>query len=280
VHSLWDSSFLLCLVCGHDAISMGDSLIQDADGIKAGINSLRNNVKSLESQQKQALFAITQDQTNKSSQEIQRLTDDTNTLIHKVKSQIDALRRSADATGDHMRHNMAETLAGKFAEVLTQYQKAQTEYANKVKAKMAQKVRIVKPDATEEQIENAIESGQVDQMFVQSTLDQNYLTAQAKNALAYVQDRHRDIVAIEASVKELNQLFVDMAIMVESQGVILGHVEDNVNASILSTKSGTDKLRDTVKIQKKSRKKMYIIIIILVILVVVILGGSLGTIKR
>lgn len=41
---------------------MGDVLLQEADGIKAGINTLRNNVKSLEIQQKQALFALTPDQ--------------------------------------------------------------------------------------------------------------------------------------------------------------------------------------------------------------------------
>jgi len=254
---------------------MGD-LIQEADGIKAGISSLKNNVLSLENQHKQALFALTPAQQEKYSQDIQKLTDDTNTLIHKVKNQIDAMRRSADATGEHMRHNMAETLAGKFAEVLQQYQKAQTEYANKVKAKMAQKVRIVKPDATEEQIDTAIENGTVDKMFVQSTLDSQYLTGKAKDALAYVQDRHRDIVAIERSVRELNQLFVDMAIMVESQGVILGHVEDNVNSAVLDTGKGAEKLGDAVKLQKKGRKKMYIIIVILVIIVIIILAGSIG----
>jgi len=256
---------------------MGDSLIQEADAINAGINSLRNNVKSLEIQQKQALFALTPDQTAKYSQEIQRLTDDTNSLTHKVKGQIDVLRRSADSTGDNMKHNMAERQAGKFTEVLQQYQKAQTEYANKVKSKMAQKVRIVKPDATDAQIDEAIENGKVEQMFVQTTLDQSHLTSQAKNALAYVQDRHRDILAIEMSIKELNRLFVDMAVMVESQGVILGHIEDNVNSAILSTSDGTDKLRATVAIQKKSRKKMYIIIIILVIIIIVTLGSTLGS---
>lgn len=41
-----------------------------------------------------------------------------------------------------MRHNMAETMAGRFAEAVKQYQTIQSEYAEKIKAKMAQKVRI------------------------------------------------------------------------------------------------------------------------------------------
>jgi len=254
-------------------------LIQDAEGIKTGLASLRSNVKSLESQHKQALFALTPDQQNKSGQEIQRLTDDTDGLIKKIKGQIDAMRRTADATGDQMRHNMAETLAGKFTEVLQQYQKAQTEYADKVKAKMAQKVKIVKPDATEAQIEAAIENGQVEKLFVQSTLDGQYLTGQAKNALAYVTDRHRDIVAIETSMKELNKLFIDMAIMVESQGAILGQIEENVGSAVVSTREGLDQTRKAVILQKKGRKKMYIIVIILIIILIILVAGTVGGLK-
>lgn len=43
---------------------MGDTLLQEADVIKADINALRNNVKTLQLQHKQALFALTPEQTN------------------------------------------------------------------------------------------------------------------------------------------------------------------------------------------------------------------------
>ena len=60
---------------------------------------------------------------------------------------------------------------------------------------------IVKPEATDNQIEKAIETGQVDKLFVQGTLDGAQLHGQAKNAMAYVTARHQDIVAIENSVR-------------------------------------------------------------------------------
>lgn len=41
-----------------------------------------------------------------------------------------------------MRHNFAESMSGKFGEVLQQYQRAQTDYGEKIKAKMVQKVKI------------------------------------------------------------------------------------------------------------------------------------------
>lgn len=260
---------------------MSEKLLQETEAIKTAINGIRNSVKSLDAQYKQALFAITPDQANKSSQEIQRLTDETNHAIHAVKDQLDAFKRGIGSSPDStMRQNMADSLSQKFAEVLRNYQAAQTEYKDKVKTRMSQKVRIVKPDATQEEIEDAIESGKADQLYKIGTIDQQHLHSQAKNALSYIQDRHKEIVQIEQSILELRDLFVDMAIMVESQSAVLDIVESNVNSAIIDTGAGVELMRDSNKLQKTSRKKMYILIVILVIIVVVLLLGSiLGALK-
>jgi t-SNARE complex subunit (syntaxin) len=254
---------------------MSDQLMQESEAIKSGINGIRTLVKSLDAQYKQALFAITPDQATKSSQEIQRLTDDTNTAIHKVKSQLDAFKRSP--SDGAMRRNIGDSLTQKFADVLRNYQSAQTEYRDKVKTRMSQKVRIVKPDATQDEIEHAIETGEADNLYKSNTLE---IHSQAKNALSYIQDRHKEIVQIEASVQELHDLFVDMAILVESHGAILDVVESNVNSAILDTGDGVESMRDANKYQKKGRKKMYIIILIgVIVLIVILLGGILGGLK-
>jgi syntaxin 1B/2/3 len=254
---------------------MGD-LLQASDAIKTSINNIRNNVKSLEAQYKQALFAITPDQANKSSQEIQRLTDATNAMIQQVRGQIDDIKRPIGAAPDsQMRSNMADSLTQRFVEVVQQYQKSQTEYRDKVKQRMTQKFKIVKPDATSEEIDQAIESGQADKLFAMSTLDQN-LHSQAKNALSYINDRHRDIMMIESSIRELHQLFVDMAVLVESGGAILDQVEVNVNSAVSDTAAGTRLMGQAIQEQKKSRKKMYILLLVLIIIIVVVLASSIG----
>jgi len=251
--------------------------MQESEAIKTGVNGIRNLVKSLDAQYKQALFAITPDQTTKSSQEIQRLTDETNTAIHKVKSQLDAFKAPIGSSPDSgMRRNMTDSLTQKFGDVLRNYQSAQTEYRDKVKTRMSQKVRIVKPDATQDEIEHAIESGEADQLYRSGTLESQNMHSQAKNALSYIQDRHREIVQIERSVSELHDLFLDMAILVESQGSILDIVENNVNSAILDTGAGVEEMSLANKHQKKGRKKMYIIIVIGVIIVIALLGGLIG----
>eukprot|EP01111_Echinosteliopsis_oligospora_P016105 TRINITY_DN6572_c0_g1_i2.p1 TRINITY_DN6572_c0_g1~~TRINITY_DN6572_c0_g1_i2.p1 ORF type:complete len:265 (+),score=60.09 TRINITY_DN6572_c0_g1_i2:79-873(+) len=255
---------------------MGDVMLTEADAVKTGINAIRNNVKTLETQYKQALFAITPEQTNKSGQEISRLTDATNKQIHQVKAQLDSMRKTA--SGDHMKHNMTESLTAKFAEILQQYQKSQTEYSEKIKAKMVQKFKIAKPDASMQEIEEAIQNGTSDKIFAQQQLDTQHLHGQAKNALSYINDRHREVLQIQSSVAELNQLFLDMAILVESQGAILNTIEDNVTSAVENTKGGAHLLGKAVQQEKKSRKKMWIIIGILLVLICVILASTIGAV--
>ena len=42
-------------------------------------------------------------------------------------------------------------------------------------------------------------------------------TAQAKQMLADIEARHNDIIQLEKSIKELHEMFVEMAMLVESQ---------------------------------------------------------------
>ncbi len=46
-------------------------------------------------------------------------------------------------------------------------------------------------------------------------------TQQAKQTLADIEARHADIIKLESSIRELHDLFVDLAILVESQVIII-----------------------------------------------------------
>lgn len=50
-----------------------------------------------------------------------------------------------------------------------------------------------------------------------------------KQALADVQARHHDIMKLEQSVKDLRDLFIEMAVLVESQGTMIDRIEYNVS---------------------------------------------------
>lgn len=78
--------------------------------------------------------------------------------------------------------------------------------------------------------------------------------ALAKDALAYIENKHKDILRLEQSIQELHQLFLDMAILVESQGELIDQIEYNVSQSVAYTREAVKELRTANQYQKKSRK--------------------------
>jgi len=263
-----------------------DAFFQDVGHIKSTMSGIRRNVKQIEEKYVQSLNSISIDQGSKSGNEIQQLIDATNKQITEVRTRLEEMKKqnatyaknnTATATENRIRANMQGTLTQKFLELASEYQEVQTSYKNKYQEKIERQYKIAKPDATPDEIEEAIESGDSSKVFANQILD-SHLHQQAKNALAYIEARHADIKRIEASIQLLHQLFVDMAVLVDTQGEMLNQIEYNVSQSVAYTAKGVEELKGAVKLQKKGRKKMYIIICIMVVIVIVILAPVLKTV--
>ncbi|KAF3702191.1 Syntaxin-2 Epimorphin [Channa argus] len=50
-------------------------------------------------------------------------------------------------------------------------------------------------------------------------------------ALSEIESRHQDIICLESSIKELHEIFVDTAMLLEIQGEILNNIEKNVTSA-------------------------------------------------
>jgi t-SNARE complex subunit (syntaxin) len=87
----------------------------------------------------------------------------------------------------------------KFLEAVTEYQEIQIKYKTKFRDRIERQLRIVKPNATTEEIEHLIESGGESELFAQQILAGPQL-AEARRALNDIQDRHQDIIKIEKSI--------------------------------------------------------------------------------
>uniref|UniRef100_A0A1I7XBF4 t-SNARE coiled-coil homology domain-containing protein n=1 Tax=Heterorhabditis bacteriophora TaxID=37862 RepID=A0A1I7XBF4_HETBA len=69
----------------------------------------------------------------------------------------------------------------------------------------------------DEDLEEMIESGNPG-VFTQGIITD---TQQAKQTLADIEARHNDIMKLESSIRELHDMFMDMAMLVESQVCLL-----------------------------------------------------------
>lgn len=87
-----------------------------------------------------------------------------------------------------------------------------------------------------------------------------------------IQERHDAVKQIEKNLKELHQVFLDMAVLVQSQGEHLNDIESQVMRAHSFVQRGTERLQDARNYQKSSRKWMcYGIIILLVVILLAVL---------
>jgi len=123
----------------------------------------------------------------------------------------------------------------------------------------------------------AFDSGdQQPEIFTQQIL-QGPGHAAARNALADIQERHKDITRLETSIQELHQLFLDMSVLVEAQGELLDQIEYTVGQSVNYTGKAIEELRTANKYQKKIRKKMCCIIVVILVVIAILLATILPT---
>ena len=93
------------------------------------------------------------------------------------------------------------------------------------------------------------------------------------NTIQEIQERHDAVKDIEKNLKELHQVFLDMAVLVQAQGEQLDNIETHVNRANSYVRGGTQQLQTARSLQKNTRKwTCYAIIILLVIILVVILS--------
>uniref|UniRef100_A0A914CGR1 t-SNARE coiled-coil homology domain-containing protein n=1 Tax=Acrobeloides nanus TaxID=290746 RepID=A0A914CGR1_9BILA len=64
-----------------------------------------------------------------------------------------------------------------------------------------------------------------------------------------IQSRNKAIIQVESNVRELHDLFIDMAIIVESQGEMLNNIETNISSAV----EYTERAHENVKNAKSAR---------------------------
>jgi len=75
-----------------------------------------------------------------------------------------------------------------------------------------------------------------------------------KKALEDVNQRHKELLKLEESMKELQSLFVDMAAMVEQQGALIDQIDFNVSSAEQHTEKAVEQLTQAATFQRSARR--------------------------
>eukprot|EP00934_Nitzschia_sp_Nitz4_P006399 Nitzschia sp. Nitz4//scaffold14_size191712//49323//50492//NITZ4_001707-RA/size191712-snap-gene-0.128-mRNA-1//1//CDS//3329536879//6389//frame0 len=257
-----------------------DDFFRHVDKIKADIDVVAKASKDIEAINEKAMRATTTADENKLSKKLKPLIDSTNKRAKACKNLLGLLKEDTEslktqgklnASDIRVRENMVTTLTRKFVDEMKIYQGSQQQYKTDLKNKVKRQVLVVKPDATDEEVDAVMKSeGGRDALYKERILAGG-VNDQIKTTYAKVAGKYQDVLTLEQSVAELHQLFLDFALLTEQQGELLDQIEFQVKQAGDYVEEANVDVHQAIEYQKSIRKKQCWLILIVVIAVVVLL---------
>lgn len=206
-------------------------------------------------------------------QQLDSLIAQASSLQNKLKQNIK--KAQLDALNDSAKKAQAENSRQTFLKLIQDYRVIEANYRESNKAQAAAQYKVVKPDATEDEVYEAINDVGGQQIFSQALMNSSR-RGEAKTALQEVQSRHRELQRLEKTMAELTQLFHDMEELVAEQNVQVENVHQSVDNAQKDVEMGVGHTDTAAKSARKARNKklwcygiLTLVIIIIIVVIVV-----------
>ncbi|KAM7529902.1 hypothetical protein LguiB_033312 [Lonicera macranthoides] len=262
-----------------------DAFFKQVQGIDKQYEKLNKLLKKLQDAHEESR-AVTKAASMKAiKQRMEKDVDEVGKIARLIKSKIEELDKDnftsrqkpgcGKGTGvDRSRTATTVALKKKFKDKMSEFQTLRESIHQEHREVVERRVYTVtgnRPD--EETIDRLIETGDSEQIFQKAIQEQG--RGQIMDTLAEIQERQDAVREVERKLLELQQIFMDMAVLVDAQGDMLDNIETQVSSAVDHVQSGNTALQKAKSLQKNSRKWMCIAIIILLVIVLVIVVGVL-----
>jgi len=196
-----------------------------------------------------------------------------------VKRSGQAVTNEVDVDDEDKAEHVAkhQKLVKDFHAVLKDFQKAQRTCAERESTFLPQKGKSKMSYGTmdEESGEGAAYQ-ESEQLLQQQQQQQRSDFAQVDSELEYnnalIEERERGIMEIQQQIGEVNEIFQDLAVLVNEQGAMIDDIEANIVSTAVRTKDAQKELTKADKSQRAARNRLICIVIaVLVALIVLIL---------
>ncbi|XP_074043864.1 syntaxin-11 isoform X2 [Macrotis lagotis] len=231
-----------------------ESLQRDVRDIRSETRLLVADVRRLGKQNARFLTSM---------RRLSSIKRDTDSIAKAIKSRGEAIHgrlRSLRAFGERAEEKygahsaagriaeaQAGALARAFQEAMRDYNRAEMSQRENCKIRIRRQLEIVGKEVSGAQLEEMCEQGRWD-VFSENLLAD---VKGARSALSEIESRHQELLKLEGRVRELHELFLQMALLVEEQGDVLDVVEQNVE----KTQSYTGEARAHVKRAVEYKKR-------------------------
>ncbi|XP_036373264.1 syntaxin-3 [Megalops cyprinoides] len=252
-----------------DNAAFMDEFFSQIEEIRISIDKIDENVVEVKKLYSVILSAPTPDQ--KIQDDLEAVTNEIKKLANNARNKLKSIERNLETNEERVsadmriRKSQHAVLARKFVEVMTKYNEAQVDFRERSKGRIQRQLEITGKVTTDEELEEMLEGGNA-AVFTAGIVDSGI----SKQALSEIEARHKDIVRLESSIKELHDMFVDIAMLVENQGGMIDRIESNMDQSVGFVERAVADTKKAVKFQAEARRKKMMIMLCCVILAIVL----------
>ncbi|XP_075032572.1 syntaxin-2 isoform X1 [Mixophyes fleayi] len=258
-----------------------DNFFHQVEEIRNCIAKISENVEEVKKKHSTILSAPNPEERTKD--ELESLNKEIKNLGNKVRTKLKSIEQTVDQDENanrssvnlRIRKTQHTVLSRKFGEVMIEYNETQIQFRERSKGRIQRQLEITGKATTDDELEEMLESGNPS-IFTSDIISDSQITRQALNE---IESRHKDIMKLESSIRELHDMFMDIAMLVETQGEMINNIEKNVENAADYIEHAKEETKKAVKYQSKSRRKIWsIVILVLVVtgLIALIIGLSVG----
>ncbi|KAL7927188.1 t-SNARE [Trichoderma austrokoningii] len=258
----------------------GSMAREDPNAIRNECRDISNGVRQVESSleqikvlQSRVLSDVDSSSSSQSNRQLDALTTETTATYRSLVERVRAVKSKPERRNP-MNEGHVDRVDREVKAVITKYQMVESEFQAAVKQQMGRQYRIVRPDATEEEVQAAVNDTGNGQIFSQALM-QSDRQGRARAALSAVQDRHKELLKIEEQMAELFQLMQDLDAITVQQDEAFKDIEKKAEEVVENLDKGNEEIAVAVTTARATRKKKWIclgiVVAIIVIVVIIVL---------
>ncbi|XP_010778084.1 syntaxin-11a [Notothenia coriiceps] len=230
-----------------------DHVYKEAQVLRKEMLLLKLDVKRLGKQNSRFLTSV---------RRVSSIKRDSNALGRGIKSRGEAVyarlqklgKLSKDLEEEHgptsavsrMARSQCVSLNSAFHNAISEYNEAELIQRENCKTRIQRQAEIMGKQVSREQIDHMIETGKWN-VFSDNLLLEG---RSARTALSEMENRQRELLELEQRIRDVHDLFAQMASLVEEQGVMLDNIQANVGATQDYVAKANVQIKKAVKYQR------------------------------
>ncbi|OAA33934.1 syntaxin [Beauveria brongniartii RCEF 3172] len=244
------------------------ALLDQCGDVNAEIDGIEPSLEQLLILQHRALNDADNSSSSATNQQLDALSSETLVLYRELIKRVCTIKSNPEAN-DPKYKPQVDRVDRRLKQAIQKYQQVESGFRKRTQDQMARQYRIVRADASEQEVRAVVEDTSNNQVFSQALM-QSDRQGRARTALSAVQDRHSALVKIEQQIVELSQLFQDMDTLVVQQEDSVTQIEEDGEKVAENIDKGTEEICAAVDTARKTRRRKWICLWIFVAIIVVI----------